>query len=464
MFEQAVSMINRRRFLQSLAMTAASPTAVLARNSGNAGFSPLLPDPDGILDLPAGFTYRVISRYGEPMDDGLLVPARHDGMAAFPGKDGTLLLVCNHENNPSQQYYSAFGAGRERLHQVDPARIYDRGKGETPGAGGTTTIQYDPLAKERRRIHLSLSGTEINCAGGPMPWGSWLSCEETFSNPGAGFRSGRVVNREKKHGYIFEVPATATGLAKPVPLTAMGRFEHEAAAASPASGVIYLTEDRHESLLYRFIPNVPGKLREGGRLQALAIAGQPRFDTRNWGPVRLVPGQWLETEWIDLDDPDVVQNDLRLRGHDQGAAIFARGEGICYADGDFAFTCTIGGPQRLGQVFVYRPSPLEATPAEQAEPGRLGLIAESGYDSILRNADNITLSPWGDLLVCEDTADHCGLVGVRMDGGQYPVADNAYTGSELAGVCFSPDGSTLFVNIQVPGMTLAISGPWSRTS
>ncbi|HKK15896.1 MAG TPA: alkaline phosphatase PhoX, partial [Gammaproteobacteria bacterium] len=73
---------------------------------------------------------------------------------------------------------------------------------------------------------------------------------------------------------------------------------------------------------------------------------------------------------------------------------------------------------------------------------------------------NITLAPWGDLLVCEDTSESCSLVGITQDGQLYQLANNAYSSSELAGACFSPDGSTLFLNIQHPGMTLAIQGPF----
>ena len=96
------------------------------------------------------------------------------------------------------------------------------------------------------------------------------------------------------------------------------------------------------------------------------------------------------------------------------------------------------------------------------EPGTLTLLAQSTASSLLRHADNVTMSPWGDLIVCEDTANHCGLVGIRPDGQQYALADNAYTNSELAGVCFSPDESVMFVNIQVRGLTLAITGSWSN--
>ncbi|MFQ5983281.1 MAG: alkaline phosphatase PhoX, partial [Woeseiaceae bacterium] len=206
-----------------------------------------------------------------------------------------------------------------------------------------------------------------------------------------------------------------------------------------------------------------GRLHRGGRLQALCIVAKPSFDTRNWSERHsMKPGTWLETCWLDLDEPDSAQNDLRLRGADAGAAIFARGEGLCFTGSEFVLTATTGGPDRLGQVFAYRPGTGDGRPDEQ--PGALGLIAESTTDSLLRHADNVTMSPWGDLIICEDTANHCGLVGIRPDGQQYPLADNAYTNSELAGVCFSPDGSVMFVNIQVRGLTLAITGPWSKLS
>lgn len=458
-------MLGRRRFIQTIVAAATIPP-VSAKSfgvAGRAGFGPLRRDPNGILDLPQDFAYDVIARHGEEMDDGFLVPARPDGMAAFPGPDGLTLLVCNHENAARLQSFGPFGAAAERLDRIDRSHLYDHGKGVTPGTGGTTTIVYDTNKRERKRIHLSLAGTEINCAGGATPWGSWLSCEEIFRDPGASLEWGAVVNREQKHGYVFEVHAANEGVAEPVPLKDLGRFEHEAAVVNPATGTVHMTEDRYRGLWYRFLPNVPGKLAAGGRLQAMAIKGDPAFDTRNWtGRGRLEPGTWLETSWIDLEEPDVTDNDLRFRGREKGATIFARGEGLCFAGGEFFMTATIGGPARLGQVFNYRPSPAEGTPAENDKPGRLQLLAESASDSLLRHADNLTMSPWGDLVVCEDTTAHCGLVGIRPDGTQYPIADNAYTNAELAGVCFSQDLSTLFVNVQQRGLTLAITGPWHK--
>lgn len=454
-------MFDRRRFIQGLLIAAAAPAAGSAHARSDAGFGRLVPDPRRILDLPEGFEYRIVCRKGQEMDDGLLVPGEADGMAAFAGQDGRIVLVCNHENPPHKQHNGPFGPDLERLDRIDSAKIYDSGGGRTPGAGGTTTIVYNPRTRETEKKFLSLAGTELNCAGGRTPWGSWLSCEECFKDPGTRLEYFRGVRREAKHGYVFEVPAHADGLADPVPIRDMGRFEHEAAAVDPDSGIVYLTEDRARSLFYRYIPTVNGKLHLGGQLQALGIAGVDAFDTRNWTHgMRLGSGEHLVTRWIDLEDVDGADNDLRLRGADAGAALFARGEGLCYTGSEFVITATTGGPDRLGQVFAYRPSPKEGQSDEQSEPGTLELIAESTPRSLLRHADNVTMSPWGDLIICEDTANHCGLVGIRPDGQQYPLADNAYTNSELAGVCFSPDARVMFVNIQVRGLTLAITGPW----
>jgi secreted PhoX family phosphatase len=450
-------MLDRRRFLLSIA-AAALPNA--RARAGDGPLGPLRRDPNRLLDLPEGFELTVVSRAGERMDDGLQVPAAHDGMAAFEGDDGRIILVCNHEMNSGYPEYSAFGTTFADFPAPEKEKVYDWGNSETPGAGGTTTVIYNPATRETERRYLSLGGTEINCAGGPTPWGSWLSCEECFESPGTSYGTGRKIVREERHGYVFEVPSRAEGLVDAYPLRAMGRFEHEACAVDPRTGIVYMTEDRHHSLFYRFIPAVPGRLREGGRLQALMIIDSPSLPTHNWARRTVVRDEPLPVAWLDLDDVDPVENDLRLRGANAGAATFARGEGLCAAAGDFAFTCTIGGPERLGQVFSYTPSPYEGTQRERETPGALTLIAEATADSLLKNADNITMAPWGDLIVCEDTNSHCGLIGIRPDGSQYEFADNAYSDSELAGVCFSPDGRTLFVNIQYPGMTVAINGPW----
>lgn len=450
-------LIDRRRFLQTLAVAATTPAVAAPSRADRPLLGELRPDPNRILDLPAEFSYRIVSRAGDQMADGLRVPHAHDGMGAFAGENGRVILVCNHELEHGKHHQGAFAGRDAGLPDFVRDNIYDAGHGVTPMTGGTTTTVYNPTTGKTERQHLSLAGTELNCAGGTTPWGSWLSCEECVKWPGV----RGDIRREKSHGYVFEVPASATGLVKAEPIKAMGKFEHEAAAVDPATGIVYLTEDKHHSLFYRYLPDVPGQLIKGGRLQALAVVGQPSLRTHNWsGEADVALRASLRVRWIDLDDIDGARDDLRERGAANGAAMFARGEGLCAADGFLAFTCTIGGPARLGQVFTYTPSPNEGTAREAESPGVLSLAAEATEQSLLQNADNITASPWGDLLVCEDTGSHCGVVGIRPDGGQYEVCDNAYSNSELAGVCFAPDGKTLFVNIQYPGMTLAITGPW----
>ncbi|MBU2678272.1 MAG: DUF839 domain-containing protein [Gammaproteobacteria bacterium] len=454
-------MLNRRRFLQSIVAAAAAPAMARTHHAALLTVGELRPDPGRLLDLPAGFSYRVLSRVGDVMSDGLRVPGAHDGMATFEGDKGRVLLITNHEMNSGWVEGSPFGDGYGELPESTRSRLYDRGSDKTPALGGTTTTVYNPATGETEKQHLSLAGTEINCAGGPTPWGSWLSCEECFEDPGTRLQWTGLITRDRRHGYVFEVSADATGLVRPEPLKAMGRFEHEACAVHAATGIVYMTEDRYHSLFYRFIPDTPGKLGDGGRLQALALVGHSSVMTHNWSTKPQTPlNSAIATRWIDLEDVDPIKNDLRLRGAALGAATFARGEGLCVAGDQFAFTCTNGGPARIGQIFTYAPSPFEGTPAEIDKPGKLTLIAEADENSLLRNCDNLTMAPWGDLIVCEDTLHHCGLVGIRPDGRQYAIADNPYSNSELAGVCFSPDGKILFVNIQYPGMTLAITGPW----
>lgn len=449
--------MNRRRFLQSLAAATAAPAVTASCQVSTSTQGGLRPDPERIIDLAPGFSYRIVSRAGERMSDGLRVPGWHDGMAAFAGDEGRVVLICNHELGPQHPTINAFGENLGAAPSFIRNNIYDAGDARTPGNGGTTTTIYDPASGKTERQFLSLAGTELNCAGGATPWRSWLSCEECFRDPG---QNGAHF-REQRHGYVFEVSADATGLTKPEPITAMGRFEHEAAAVHEPSGIVYLSEDRGDSLLYRYIPDQAGKLLAGGRLQALAIGAAGSVNTSNWsGNPRVEVGEELPVHWIDLSDVDSDKNDLRIRGARQGAATFSRGEGLCAAGENIFLTATSGGPAGFGQVFRYRCSEFEGTEKEASRPGSLSLFAESDRASLLRNADNLTMAPFGDLIVCEDTDSHCGLVGIGPDGAQYAIADNAYSDSELAGVCFSPDGKTLFVNIQYPGLTLAITGPW----
>ncbi|MEM8739194.1 MAG: alkaline phosphatase PhoX [Planctomycetota bacterium] len=489
--------LSRRRFMQSAAAVSAgfvglSRLSEAAAEAGSLaaaadaapgfGYGPLVADPQRVLDLPAGFSYRVIAQLGQEMDDGLFVPGKHDGSAAFPvpcGKPEETILIVNHEVDPRRYRLGPFGWSLERLGRVDPAKIYDLGHGENPGLGGTTTHVYNTRTGHVTRRYMSLLGTERNCAGGPTPWNSWISCEETVT------RAGDAA--EKDHGYNFEVPASVeVAPADPVPLTDMGRMNHEAVAVDPATGIIYQTEDRQDGAFYRFIPHVPGQLQKGGRLQALVVRDQPSLDTRNWlrpigeeeaaayaamgshaamdasdfSPSETPLHTPMDVNWIDVEDVTAPRDDLRHQVFANGGAKFARGEGMWWGRQSVFFACTTGGLNRKGQLWRYVPSRIEGQPDEARFPGRLELYLEPNDHELVENCDNLTVAPWGDLVLCEDSKNKNDLVGVTPEGGLYKLGRNALSGSEFAGSCFSPDGTTLFTNIQADGITVAITGPW----
>lgn len=427
------------------------------------GFGPLTEDPNNIFDLPEGFSYTIVSRSGDTMDDGFFVPHRPDGMAAFPGSNNLTLLVRNHEvSSGASLSEGAFGTSNELLSQIDEQSFYDAGRDGEPALGGTSTIVYDTQNQQVRRQYLSLAGTIRNCAGGPTPWNSWVTCEETV-------QTADDVHAQD-HGYCFEVPARAkSSLASPVPIKAMGRFNHEAIAVDPDSNVVYLTEDRGDGLIYRYLPDTPGELHEGGVLQALAVRDQESLDTRNWEEQTITPGTEHAVRWIDLENIDAPEDNLRHRGFEDGAARFARGEGMWYGDGAVYFACTNGGAIEKGQIWKYTPSADEGTSAEANNPGRLELFVEPNDGTLIENADNLTVAPWGDVIVCEDGSGDQYLVGITPEGDIYKFGRNAVepdedSASELAGATFSPDGSTLFLNIQHEGLTLAITGPWHENT
>jgi secreted PhoX family phosphatase len=461
------SAVSRRKFIQSSGIATlgfmglyqfVNPVAAKTASSHTAGYGPLVNDPKGILNLPQGFTYKIISQRGDKMADGLLLPGLADGMGAFQGKNGRAIVVRNHENGPDALEQSGFGPNNELLSKLDAKHFYDYGKGKLPALGGTSTFIYNENTGELEKQFMSLAGTIRNCAGGITPWNTWLTCEESIVKVGA--YEGTA---EKDHGYVFEVPATEDiSLAPPVPIKAMGRFNHEAVAVDPASGIVYLTEDRGDGIFYRYIPNTPGKMLDGGKLQALVISGEKSRDTRNWkdqeGPEFPV-NQLFDVTWIDIDNVESPEDDLRMQGYDKGAAVFARGEGIWFGDKELYFACTNGGKIGAGQVFRYVPSEQEGTSGEVANPGKLELFAEPNDREILKNCDNLAVAPWGDVVLCEDHK-HPFLVGITPQGEYYKLAENVGYESEFAGGVFSVSGKTYFVNIQGPGITVAITGPW----
>ena len=464
---------SRRRFLSTSAAAAAGfaglnqfATWAYGSESPGDGLGPLLADPKGILDLPNGFSYQVLSTAGDRMDDGFLVPLLPDAMATFGDGKGKTILLRNHEMGYGS-WRGDFDEEQAKLLGALPEHLtYDATRDDGHCMGGVSTIVYDTRSGLVESEFLSLVGTVRNCAGGLTPWNTWITCEETTQSADDVF--------SKDHGFNFEVTASAKQqLQEPVRLPDMGRFNHEAVAVDPASGIVYETEDAGDSLIYRYLPNKPGHLVEGGRLQALALREQASCDTRNWLEDGMDPedpaarpkteietGTRFDVRWIDMQEIDSPSGDLRLRGFDRGAARFARGEGMWYGEGSVFFVCTSGGRWHQGQIWRYTPSPVEGTDGELAKPGQLELYCEPKERGLIENADNLTVAPWGDVIVCEDGGGVDFLVGITPDGQLYRLARNALSEAELAGATFSPDGSTLFVNIQGDGLTLAITGPW----
>ena len=429
------------------------------------------------LALPDGFEYVTFGRTGDPMSDGTPTPRSHDGTAAF-ACGGMVRLVRNHEVR------FLAGPGRNpgaHLVPPDPASSYD-----PLGIAGTVTLDFDPVAFALVRDGVSLRGTLANCAGG-IGWQgrSWISCEEISEGPSA--------NVTRKHGYCYQVPLTVGGPVDTWPLTAMGRFLHEAVATDPETGFVYLTEDNPRGYLagsgfYRFVPVDPADLTAGGRLQMLAVAERPQADMRT-GQERFRP---LPVVWVDIDDPDPTEPEGPTgtfgQGWAKGGALFDRLEGCWYGDGSVFFSSTTGGDAKngdvrsgyaegYGQVWEYR--------RRGSSGGQLVLLYESPGGEVLDSPDNLCVTPRGGILMCEDDGsganagqddtsafdpaigDRNRLVGLTPAGDAFAFAENAVSESEFAGACWSPDGSILFFNMfgtDAPGSgaTFAVRGPWER--
>ncbi len=438
--------MERRIFLKGVAATAlgcaiGSPFDALAnpgsrRRPGHSDYGSLAPVRDlttglPLLALPEGFSYRSMSWTGDALEGGGIVPGGHDGGALLRGRSGRLHYVRNHELSSR----SPFAPGEV---------VYDPGAG-----GGTTTLVFDPHHGRHVATFPSLSGTVRNCGGGPTPWNSWLSCEETLVQP---------PSFGERHGYVFEVPAADP--ADPRPLRGLGRFAHEAVAVNPWTGIVYLTEDRADSGLYRFVPARYGRLRQGGRLEMLRAVDHPHLDAGQG----LTRGSSFRIDWVSIADPE---NAPFEQGRAQGGASFRRGEGIWFGRGRVEFCSTTGGAAGAGQIWRLDP-----------RRDRLTLVFESPGRGVLNQPDNIAISPRGAAVLCEDGVGAPNRVrGLSPQGEIFDLIRNDlvleeplnpavpagdYRRREFAGASFSPDGRWLFVSIQTPGVTFAIRGPWQR--
>jgi uncharacterized protein len=471
--------LTRRDFVQRSAITgagvalvgsvdvlASAPGALASEASPGAhpdqndsiGYGPLVPDPNGILALPAGFRYRVITHSGVTrLESGEFTPSNHDGTATFAGARGATVLVNNHE------------LAGPRANWPHPVPLTDGLVYDPAAAGGCTVVEVPRHGDVVEWV--GIAGTATNCAGGATPWGTWLTCEETEDKAGSN-------GMTKDHGYVFEVdPHDRRANRSPAPVKALGRYAHEAVVVDPRRGHLYLTEDAAgpNGLLYRWTP--PEGFRHGrGRLRQLAddagtLQAFKCFDSGGRFVDDLSRATRIGTvygvDWVDVPDRDARTVSVRKQFAAGEITRSRKLEGMWWGDGGVyvvaSFARAESPVQHDGQVWFYNPRRRTLTLKVL-----LGVNPAPAVDGAFDGPDNITVSPHGGLVIAEDGEGVQHLFGALGDGRTYPIARNelnqgtaeAPEYSEFTGVTFSPDGSTLYANIQTPGIMLAITGPW----
>ncbi|KUJ68931.1 Tat pathway signal sequence domain protein [Streptomyces albus subsp. albus] len=453
----------------SAGVLATAPGALAAETDGpqaaehgrGLGYGPLIPDPEGLLALPAGFSYRVITHSGvTTLESGESTPSNHDGTATFEGRRGATLLVNNHElKGPRSKW--------EHPVPLTEGLVYD------PAAAGGCTVVEVSKHGDHVAEWVGIAGTSTNCAGGRTPWGTWLTCEENTDRAG---QNGMT----KDHGYVFEVdPHDRRANLDPKPIKALGRYDHEAVVVDTKRGHLYLTEDAAgpNGLLYRWTP--PQDFEHGrGELRGLAddagvLAAAKCFDSGGNFVDDLSRATKIGTvygvDWVEVADRDARTVPVRKQ-FGAGEVTRARKlEGMWWADGGAYVVSSFAREESPvahdGQVWFYDPKRRTLTLKVL-----FGVNQDPSRDGAFDGPDNITVSPYGGLVIAEDGEGVQHLFGATEDGRTYPIARNelnigtaeAPEYSEFTGVVFSPDGHTLFANIQTPGIMVAITGPWRR--
>lgn len=355
-------------------------------------------DPDRTRMLvPRGFTVRELARTGRPVlqDKPYVWHRQPDGGAVIPLKDSGWVYTSNSEINRR-------------------------------GEGGVGALRFNARG-ELIDSYSICSGTRNNCAGGPTPWGTWLTCEEI------------------PLGLVYE--CDPTGQTTAVAFPALGAFTHEAVAVDPVRRHLYLTEDMPDGNLYRFVPDhypLDGRADLGsGRLEVAIADSVDVYTTRTlgWAPVPVpIPANKSATP---------------TRKQVPGAAHFNGGEGIWYHEGSVYFSSK--GDNRVWALDTHTDA--------------LELIYDKQRDGIfnpgIKDVDNVTVSAGGDVVVAEDGSEMRLIV---VGKGQKPfelINVIGHEGSEITGPAFSPDGSRLYFSSQsgivgdeTDGRTYEMRGPF----
>lgn len=416
-----MSKLGRRHFLKrggAVAAASSLPLSLAFSKQAKAAnpWGPLAEqNPGDPMAVPPGFTVTVLQSSGAAMSDGYRVPTFPDGMAAFSGAHANeVVLMRNHEIRLPDD--GVLGGDPEPPEMYQPG-IY----------GSVTRLVVDTSDMSLVSSNLVLLGSSTNCAGGPSPWG-WLSCEETTA---------------ENHGYVFLCDATAETIQMPNRIDGYGRFKHEAVAIDPSNNQAYLTEDEGDSALYRFVPS--GSDPFTGELQAMRVVGMDNFDMDTLD----VDDTPLEIDWVTIAD---ASDDPYSQAAAQGAARITRGEGIWFHEGAVYVCSTTGGAIGKGQIFRV---------IDDASGRTVECLANSSDVDVLDMPDNICVHPTnGQVFMAEDGDAPQYLRYIDAEGNVCDFAENIADDGELCGVCFSPDGRVLFVNLQTAGLTVAIEGPF----